>query len=71
MPMLILKTSVVLSGIVDVESAEVLHHKLLECPELTLECRGVEHVHAAVLQVWLAHGRALPPDFFPVALRGH
>lgn len=71
MPILMLKSSAVFSGIVDVESAEVLHHKLLENPTLGLDCKGVEHVHAAVLQVLLAHGRSIPVEFFPIPKDGN
>ena len=66
MPVLMLKEAAVLSGIVDVESAELLHHKLLENPQLKIECKGLEHMHAAVVQVLLAHGVALPDAIFPV-----
>lgn len=69
MPILMLKTSAVLSGIVDVESAEVLHHQLLAHPNIKIECKGLEHVHAAVLQVLMAHGRDLPAEIFPVTVR--
>lgn len=65
MPVLMLKEAAVLSGIVDVESAELLHHKLLENPSFKIECKGLEHVHAAVLQVLLAHGVPLPNVIFP------
>lgn len=66
MPVLMLKEAAVLSGIVDVESAELLHHKLLENPHLKIECTALEHMHAAVLQVLLAHGVSLPDVIFPV-----
>ena len=65
MPMLILKDSVIFSGVVDVESAEVLHHKLLETKHIHIECQGLEHVHAAVLQVFLAHGLPVPAAMYP------
>lgn len=65
MPMLILKESVIFSGVVDVESAEVLHHKLLETQPIHIECQGLEHMHAAVVQVLLAHGVPLPSAIYP------
>lgn len=69
MPVLMMKDAAVLSGIVDVESAELLHHKLLENPQLKIECLGLEHMHAAVLQVLLAHGVPLPRVIFPSHLK--
>lgn len=68
MPVLMLKEAAVLSGVVDVESAELLHHKLLENPNFKIECKALEHMHAAVLQVLLAHGVPLPKVVFPVTV---
>lgn len=60
MPARILKTKAVLSGIVDVETAEPLHHKLCGVPNFKVEFKDLEHLHAAVLQVLLAHQVPLP-----------
>lgn len=66
MPFRVLEDRVVLSGVVVVEDAEPLHQQLLAQPNCTMDYESLEHLHAAVLQVLLAHGKALPEGLFPV-----
>lgn len=66
MPVIYTQESATFSGVVDVEAAEVLHQQLLQAPHLKIEYDGVEHVHAAVVQVLLAHRIELPECLFAV-----
>ena len=69
MPVTYTQDTATLSGVVDVEAAEALHQQWLQTPDLKIEYDGVEHVHAAVVQVLLAHRIALPECLFPVTTR--
>lgn len=64
MPLLISENTVTVSGVVVVEDAEGLHQHLLKHPDCIMEFTSVEHLHAAVVQVLMAHGRPLPANFF-------
>lgn len=66
MPEIYTQDAATFTGVVDVEAAEALHQQLLQRPNLKIEYDGVEHVHAAVVQVLLAHRMALPECLFPV-----
>lgn len=66
MPVVKTENAIVLNGVVTVEEAESLHQQLLAQPASHVTYEALEHVHAAVVQVLLAHGRALPDNLFPV-----
>ena len=68
MPVRISQDTVVLSGVVVVEDAEPLHLHLLAQPHCTIAYEALKHLHAAVLQVLMAHGKALPENLFPVTV---
>ncbi|QHL89640.1 hypothetical protein GVO57_00910 [Sphingomonas changnyeongensis] len=65
MPIRLFKRKAVLSGEVDVETAETLHAWLIEAPGRTIDLGGCTHIHPACVQVVLASGApvlALPAD---------
>ena len=64
MPVRTSENVVILSEVVAVEEAEALHQMLLAQPDCSIQYEALEHLHAAVLQVLLAHGKALPEHFF-------